>query len=246
MGRAAGSISLISLLTLMKRRDLFMQIIGDANRSYCKAWGKCLLAITPQEITRNHRPVNLIIDRHKMSFGILDLIPILEILQLSEAKNILEIGTSKGGTTWHLAANAGKGASITTVDLPPDASYSKYCPNKLSTSRPTETDLGCHFHGTPEAERIRQVLVDSKNLLKEVGNKNFDLIFIDGAHTYEYVTYDTETALKLIKGTGYIIWHDYFKFRPSYGVMRYLNELNRKMTVYHLHDSICGVARVDR
>lgn len=245
MRLAAGSVSVISLLTLIKRKDLFMRIMGDTNRSYYKAWSKCLPSVTPEEITGNHRPVNLIIDRQKMSLGVQDLIPILEVLQLSGAKEILEIGTSNGATTWHLAANAVHEASITTVDLPPDISYTKYSPSKLSTSRPTKDELGFCFHGTPEEERITQVLVDSKNLIGKIGNKKFDLIFIDGAHTYEYAAHDTETALKLIKRTGYIIWHDYFVFRPSYGVMIYLNELNQKMAVYHLYDSVCGIARID-
>lgn len=34
-------------------------------------------------------------------------------------------------------------------------------------------------------------------------------MFIDGAHTYEYVKIDTDNALNLVNYNGYIVWHDY-------------------------------------
>jgi len=41
-------------------------------------------------------------------------------------------------------------------------------------------------------------------------NHYFDLIFIDGSHTQEYVKNDTELALRLVqKNNGIILWHDY-------------------------------------
>ena len=36
-----------------------------------------------------------------------------------------------------------------------------------------------------------------------------DLVFVDADHTYEFAKRDTETALKLIKPGGTILWHDY-------------------------------------
>lgn len=240
-----GSLSVISVLTLLKRMDLFKRILSDTNRYFYKAWGNCLPAITPKEITKNNNSASVIFDRGRASIGIDELIPILELLQLSKAHKILEIGTSSGGTTWHLAANAGKEASIFTVDLPPHYSHIKYSSNKLATMRATGDKLGMLFRGTPESERITQILVDSKDILKELGDNKFDFIFIDGAHTYEYVKNDTQNALKLIKDGGYIVWHDYFVFYPDFGVFDYLRELNKKLPVYQLCNSLCGVAKVN-
>ena len=242
--RMLGSISVISLMTLLKRRDLFKRTLSDTNRSFYMAWEMCLPSITPQEITGNHCSTSLILDRERMSIGIGELIPLLEIINLSGAKQILEIGTSSGGTTWHLAANTGADGSIFTVDLPPDASQNTYSSQKLATSRSTANTLGRFFRGTPEAQKITQILVDSRNLLDEVGKEKFDLIFIDAAHTYEYVKIDTQNSLRLIRDGGYIVWHDYFVFHPDYGVFQYLHELNREMPVYRLDNSLCGVTKV--
>lgn len=36
-----------------------------------------------------------------------------------------------------------------------------------------------------------------------------DFVFVDGAHSYEYAKFDSETAFKLIDSRGFILWHDY-------------------------------------
>lgn len=74
-----------------------------------------------------------------------ELIPMLEIIRLSGAKRILEIGTSSGGTTWHFAANSDDDAIITTVDLPLNFSRIDYSSKNLATERPTENELGRYF-----------------------------------------------------------------------------------------------------
>ena len=51
------------------------------------------------------------------------------------------------------------------------------------------------------------------------------MIFVDGAHSYEYVLHDSRHALKLLKdGKGLILWHDYDKIWWI-GLTNALNEL---------------------
>jgi predicted O-methyltransferase YrrM len=50
-----------------------------------------------------------------------------------------------------------------------------------------------------------------------------DMVFIDGAHTYEYLLNDTKIARKLLKDKGVILWHDYAGDWP--GVTKALNKL---------------------
>lgn len=241
--RLFGSLSIISLLTL-KKREFFKRILSDTNRGFHEAWGKCLNSITPQELTGIHRKVEIVFDRDRVSLGIKELVPILEVVRLTEVANILEIGTSSGGTTWHLASNIVPNGEITTVDLSPETSGDSYLPTTLATERPTKEQLGRYFQGTLESARIKQVLIDSRDLMSVLNGEKFDLIFIDGAHTYEYVKKDTENALKLIKDCGYIVWHDYFVFHPDYGVHDYLHELSKTIPIYRLCDSLCAIARI--
>lgn len=49
-------------------------------------------------------------------------------------------------------------------------------------------------------------LIDSKSLIQKHGY--FDLVFIDGDHSAEGVSLDTELAKKIITKSGVICWHD--------------------------------------
>ncbi|MDT8308008.1 MAG: class I SAM-dependent methyltransferase [Bacteroidales bacterium] len=242
--RLIASISVFSLLTL-KERAVFKRSLSDTNRHFYEAWNMCLPEITPQTITGINHPVSIELDRKKVSIGIDELVPILEMLHLSEATNVLEIGTSSGGTTWHIAANIGPTGSVVTVDLPPETRGEKYTTTSLATERPTREQLGRHFRGSTVENKIEQILMDSEQLKKYSPKEKFDLVFIDASHTYENAKRDTENAMRLVKKGGYLIWHDYFVFHPDYGVRKLLHELASEMKVYRLCDSLCGIARHD-
>ena len=58
-----------------------------------------------------------------------------------------------------------------------------------------------------------------------------DLIFVDGAHSYEYVKNDTVKGLEMLRPGGIIAWHD---CTPSHAdVVRYLRALPHMPTVVH-------------
>jgi hypothetical protein len=53
-----------------------------------------------------------------------------------------------------------------------------------------------------------------------------DVVFVDGAHSAEYVRNDTDVALRLLKPTGgLILWHDYGS--------RYWKDLTRAMNALY-------------
>jgi hypothetical protein len=67
-----------------------------------------------------------------------------------------------------------------------------------------------------------QGCLDSQLILREHGN--FDLVFIDGDHSREGVSQDTELAKKLITESGVMCWHDANR-KPKYvDVRRFLEE----------------------
>lgn len=144
-------------------------------------------------------------------------------------ENIFEIGTFNGLTALNFALNSAPGAKIATLDLPPE--------NKGDTQlAPTAADLkyivqerkGWLFRQgrRPEGTKITQHFGDSATFDYAAHRNATDLIFIDGAHSFDYVKKDTETALQLLRGgRGIIAWHDYTHWWP--GVIRYLEDLQR-------------------
>lgn len=123
-----------------------------------------------------------------------------DIVRQRGSRKILEIGTYQGYTTKLLSLNC-PDMLITTVDLPKD---------KLGII----PDLECerltywseHNQLTGLETNVKQVHCDSA--LFDSPDR-FGLIFIDGAHSYEYALADSLTALRLIQQGGIIIWHDY-------------------------------------
>jgi hypothetical protein len=70
----------------------------------------------------------------------------------------------------------------------------------------------------------------SEVVFEEYSDDYFDIIYIDGDHSYEGVKKDLESALKKIKNGGYICGHDYetnsFKtqFKYEFGVKQAVDE----------------------
>jgi predicted O-methyltransferase YrrM len=128
----------------------------------------------------------------------------------------LEIGTSDGNTALLLAANLGPDGRVVTVDLPPDFSLDKQdllaYPEGDFNLTPRDL-LGRQYRSHPLASQIRQVCGDSAKIdWSDLGGP-FDLVFIDGSHTDEYVRSDSEHALKHLAPGGVILWHDYGMIR---------------------------------
>jgi predicted O-methyltransferase YrrM len=70
-----------------------------------------------------------------------------------------------------------------------------------------------------------------------------DLVFIDGAHSEDYVRNDTLQALKMIRpGGGVVIWHDAHLF----GVVKFLAPWIRdhQLEVYFIRHTSLAVARI--
>lgn len=141
----------------------------------------------------------------------------------------LEIGTFDGRTTLNLAAHMPTDGRVYTLDLPPE----QVNQTNLSIAHGDEkfivkNESGARFKGRPEAARITQLYGDSASFDFSPYAGKMDLVFIDGAHSYDYVISDTKHALALIKsGRGLLLWHDYGS--PHWkDLTRALNELYKK------------------
>jgi len=78
-------------------------------------------------------------------------------------------------------------------------------------------------------------------------NEKFDLIFIDGDHSYEMVKHDTEEVFKnLVHENSVVVWHDY-AYNPE--KVRYdvftaiLDALPAELhaNLYHVENTMCAI-----
>ena len=145
-----------------------------------------------------------------MTLNIEEVASLLAIVKFSGAQKIFEIGTFDGGTALNLAANTSAETQITTLDLPPDwdGEFTADTPKELRNLTNRKT-VGQRFVNTPQQKKITQVFGDSSAIDWAQLPVPFDIVFIDGCHSYRYVAKDTENALKYVGPGGLILWHDY-------------------------------------
>lgn len=135
-----------------------------------------------------------------------------------------EIGTFDGRTTLTLAANCSNGAQVFSLDLP--AAQLETTGLALEDADRAYVDkpvVGARLAGRPESQKVTQLLGDSATFDFTPYHARMDLVFVDGAHHYDYVMSDSRHALAMLTpGRGVILWHDYGGWP---GVTRALNRL---------------------
>ena len=149
---------------------------------------------------------------------------------------IIEIGTFDGRTALNLAINAPPGVSIATLDLPADQ------PSALAIEQserryvdkpaPGARLRSCGGPWRPYAERVVQLRGDSATFDWSPHVGRAGLVFVDGSHAYDYVRKDSETAMRLVRPGGVVLWHDYGVWP---GVNQALEELDARLGLGLVH-----------
>ena len=183
-------------------------------------------------------PLSLFSPGNQSPTGLLWLTTLARAL---DARTVFEIGTYNGLTALTLAMNLQE-ATIHTLDLPPDARTALApSPNDRLNLRNT---LSRVYEGRPEERQIVQHLDDSALFDYSAYRRAIDLVYIDGAHSYDYVRNDTSAAYEMVSGAGAIVWDDYWRLVPD--VPSFLDGLHER-ELYRLPDSrlVVWLARGD-
>lgn len=155
---------------------------------------------------------------------------------------VFEFGTFDGSTTLNLAMNV-PSATIYTIDLPEDNAKTGFPIDRINEALTpggskrrgskrrfdgTEFYLTLSDNSVSPESPIQPIRMDSKEFDTSPYKGAIDVVFVDGAHTYEYCRSDSEKAFEMVSPNGIIIWHDYGGYTVFPGVTEYLNELARK------------------
>lgn len=153
------------------------------------------------------------------------------VIRTCQPRTIFEIGTFKGGTTLRMAANSQ--AKIHTLDLPPKGHRDHRAPEMNDPELDVYPDMpGIRFRGSPHADRIEQLLADSRTFDYSPYFGKMDLVFVDACHHHDFVIRDSMNAFKLRAPGGIIIWHDYADYAPD--VMRALETVHSRFPLVHI------------
>ncbi len=158
-----------------------------------------------------------------------DMLYVSAITKHLGASKVFEFGTYMGRTTYHLARND-PAIEIYTLNLSPDEDlrYGRY--------------LGVLFKGTEQEKQIHPIYSDSRGFDTTPYKGQFDLVFVDGDHSYEMVKNDTNKAFELLKPGGVIIWHDYAP--KSDGLVKFFQEFTKNTPLFRIM-STCLLVYID-
>ena len=166
---------------------------------------------------------------------------------LSKISNkIFEFGTCSGKTTYLMALNSPEDSEIISLTLKPENLENiekNNQDNKISYRNIINESIyeNFLFTGSKFENKIKVLFQNSLDFDETQYTNFFDLIFIDGGHTYSVVKSDTQKAFKMINKNGIILWHDYVPGKTSSkDVVKLINEISKKNRIFTIKDtSLC-------
>ena len=160
--------------------------------------------------------------------------------------NIFEFETCSGKNTMLMALNSKENSKIISLTLNQNQS------KKLSLDK-NDNNISHRnivnesnyekflFSGKEIEKKIEVIFIDSREFDTKRYLNKFDLIFIDGGHTYSVVKSDTKKAFEMISDRGIIIWHDYVVGKESCkDICKLINKIEKEKKIFHIKNtSMC-------
>jgi len=161
------------------------------------------------------------------SISVLECNGLALLAKKTKARKVFEFGTYMGVSATHLALNLEPGGLVYSLDLPEDNPTALLTIHDLDEKGLTvEKGKGSLV---PDDVKNQVVFLKSDSaVFDETPYRNsMDLVFVDGAHSSEYVRSDTEKALRMLRQGGIVAWHDCHHKYPD--VVRYLKTLSQEV-----------------
>jgi len=234
------NMSPAALLVLLKDRRQTRDFLYGASRLFRERAGCGLRTVGLEDLVPQRTWISI---RYFAATHDLQEIHVLcSLLNVYKPKRIFEIGTFHGCTTAHLAANTDPYTRIHSLDLPPENGGELFrhapgfWPGDVETiKRRKDEDYIRAFNLD---DRIERLYGDSRAFDFSPYANQIDFVFIDGAHSYDYVRCDSNNALSMLSDRGIIVWHDYGEPGRGDSVNRAVEEFGaRTGNTYHIRGS---------
>ena len=137
-----------------------------------------------------------------------EIFRLVDILKALQPEAVCEIGAAGGGTTFLLAAAAAPDALIVSLDL----AFTESRKAALKQFALAGQRLVCLKEDSHKPEAVSAV----RNCL---AGRKFDVLYLDGDHSYEGVKADFELFSPLVRAGGLVVFHDIVPdYRTRYGI----------------------------
>ncbi len=166
---------------------------------------------------------------------ITDLALLRSLAKSFDECDYLEIGTWRGESIVNVAADA---KQCVSVSLSPEDIIARGIDVKYARLQ------GLLIN---DQKNIKIIHADSRQFDFSSLQQKFDLIFIDGDHSYEGVKSDTQQVYKLLKDdNSMIVWHDYGynPETPRYSVIAGILDglpIEAHGDLYHVSNTLCAI-----
>lgn len=128
-----------------------------------------------------------------------ELAPLLELVNEMNVTSVLEIGSGTGATMAAIARVADENAELISIDLPNE--QFEYGISDEAVERTVQESLW-------QGQSFELIRKNSHEALEEVEGKTFDLLILDGDHSYEGTLRDFMDYSPLVRPGGLIVIHD--------------------------------------
>jgi hypothetical protein len=148
----------------------------------------------------------------------------------------------------YLEIGSWRGESLSNVyEVTRDCTSITLSEDEMREMKTDEDFIKVHGIFSNKLEDLKTIKHNSQTFNFEQLNKKYDLIFIDGDHSYEGVLIDTKNSFKIRKDhNSIIVWHDYGnsteKVRHSV-LAAILNGTPREFhkNLYHVSNTLCAI-----
>lgn len=184
-----------------------------------------------EEIAPGMRFTFQMFDGAQASITLLEGAALAALMARVQARRVFEFGTYKGVSTTQIALNLPADGVVFTLDLPEELEG-----GALRVDKPVERQIAAESgKGALIPEDLRSKVTflqaDSASFDTAPYRESMDFVFVDGAHSYEYVSNDTRKGLEMLRRGGVIAWHD---CAPNHrDVVRFLQQSGLDVQLVH-------------
>ena len=136
--------------------------------------------------------------------GLIDMIDWINTIRPTSEMRIIEIGSYVGESTMIFADRF---KEVVSVD--PFVNYDIDFDFISNGFAPFDKVYEQFIRNTLSIPNIKSIRETSQNALSILKDQQFDMVYIDGLHTYEGVSHDIANYKTLIKPGGFVCGHDY-------------------------------------